>query len=231
MTEEPPTPTDEQTALGCIAALIKTCEPQFDLQRSFTPGVLGCSDPQYLAIKRKWLDDLDRKGITETNAWVAKGIRKEVIDYGRADLERSWQKSQPADSRFNWRVTARHGDYFIHVMAVDRKFERFAFSVQTESALKAGLTSDKPRPSWIRYEVVSQLSELKRPLDDIYDSFKRQDEERRIQEEERRIQDRIDRAVAKEREKWVKRLDDERKQRLVIYALIFVAVLFFLFRR
>jgi hypothetical protein len=218
MPEEPPAPTDEQNALGHIAALIKTYEPQFDLQRSFTPGVLGCSDPQYPAIKNKWLDDLDRKGITNTNAWVAKGILKETIDYARDDLELSWQTIQPADSRFNWRVTVHHGDYFIHIMAVDKKFERFAFSLQRESALKEGLTSDKPRPSNSQYKVVNHLSELKPVLDDIYDSFKRQ-------EEERRVQDRIDRAVANEREKWVKRLDDERTRRLTwVYLAAFAAI-------
>jgi hypothetical protein len=139
MREDPPASPDEQSALRSIAALIKNYEPRFDLQRSFTPGVLGWSDPQYPAIKSKWFDELDRNGLTNTNALVAKGLLRDLIDESRADLERSWQKSQPADSRFNWRVTVRHGDYFIHIMAVDKNFERFAFSLQTERALKAGL--------------------------------------------------------------------------------------------
>jgi hypothetical protein len=211
MPEELPAPTDEQRALSSIAALIKHYEPHFDLQRSFTPGVLGCSDPRYPAIRSKWLDDLDRKRITP------KGL---LIDDLRADLELSWQESEPADSRFNWRVTVRHGDYFIHIMAVDKNFERFAFSLQKEGDLEAGLTSDipRPRPFSYQYKVVDHLSELKPILDDLYASFKQQDERRRI-----------DKAVAEEREKWVERLAEEAKEkenrRLIIYAVAFIAVL------
>jgi hypothetical protein len=216
MPEESAAPTDEQSALWHIAALIKNYEPQFDLHRSFTPGVLGCSDRQYAAIKGEWLDDLDQKGITNTNALVAKGLLKEVIDHTRQELELSWQEVQPADSRFNWRVTVPHGDYFIHIMAVDKKFKRFAFSLQTEGDLKAGLTSDSPRPSSNQYKVVNHLSELKPVLDNLYEIFKRQDQ-----------QERINRAVAEEREKWEKRLAKERENRLLnIYIFIFIAILF-----
>src|SRR5271169_283437 len=219
MPEEPPASTDEQSALRYIAALIQNYEPQFDLQRSFTPGVLGCADPQYPAIKSRWLDDLDRQGITDTNAMVAKGLLKEVIDDLRADQELSWQESQPADSRFNWRVTVHHGDYFIHIMAVDKNFERFAFSLQTERNLEAGLRHDRPRPFSHQYKVVNHLSELKPILSDLYESFKRQDEARHQQE-------RINEAVAGERAKWETRLAKEREnRRLVVYFFIFVVAL------
>jgi hypothetical protein len=215
MRGSPPAPTDEQSALRSIAALIKNYEPQFDLQRSFTSGVLGCSDPQYPAIKSKWLDDLDRKGITR-----AKGMPKSLIDYSRAQLELEWQDVKPADSRFNWRVTVRHGDYSIYIMAVDKNFERFVFSLQTKDDLEEGLTSDRPRPSDYRYEVVNRPSELKLVLDGLYESFKRRDEERRQQ-------DRINKAVAEERKKWEERLAKEREnRRLVVYFVTFIAVLF-----
>jgi hypothetical protein len=116
---------------------------------------------------------------------VAKGLLKEVIDDLRADQELSWQESQPADSRFNWRVTVHHGDYFIHVMAVDKNFERFAFSLQTEGGFDEGLRSDSPRPSCYQYKLVNRLSELKPIFDDLYGSFKRQEEERRQQDRKR----------------------------------------------
>ncbi len=45
--------------------------------------------------------------------------------------------------------------------------------------------------------------ELKPVLDDLYESFKRQDQEERIKE-------RINKAVAEEREKWETRLAKER---------------------
>jgi hypothetical protein len=216
MRGSPPAPTDEQSAIRSIAALIKNYEPQFDLQRSFTPGVLGCSDPQYPMARREWLRDLDRKGLTSKlpPGWES------VFEDLRAETELGWQKSQPADSRINWRVTVRHGDYFIHIMALDRNFERFAFSLQSEGDLEAGLTSDCPRPDCYRYKVVNLLSELKPILDDLYEGFKRRDEGRRQQ-------DRINKAVAAEREKWDEQLAKEREKRQqVVYFVMFIAVLF-----
>jgi hypothetical protein len=168
MPGSPPAPTDEQSALRSIAALIRNYEPQFNLQRSFTPGVLGCSDPQYPMVRREWLRDLDRKGLTSK---LPHGLLESVIHDLRAETELGWQKSQPADSRFNWRVTVHHGDYFIHIMAVDKNYERFAFSLQREGDVETGLTSDCPRPFCYRYEVVNRLSELKPILDDLYDGF------------------------------------------------------------
>jgi hypothetical protein len=153
MPGSPPAPTDEQSALRSIAALIKNYEPQFDLQRSFTPGVLGCADPQYPLVRRERLRDLDRKGLTSK---LPPGLLERVSDLGvEMELELGFQKFQPADSRFNWRVTVHHGDYFIHIMAVDKNFERFAFSLQSEGNLEAGLTSNGPRPDCYRYKVVT----------------------------------------------------------------------------
>jgi hypothetical protein len=227
MPEVPPAPTEELSALRSIAALIKNYEPRFDLQRSFAPGVLGCSDPQYPAIKGKWLDDLDRKGLTDTNALVAKGLLKEVIDDLRADQELSWQESRPADSRINWRVTVHHCDWFIHIMALDKNFERFAFSLQTKDALEGGLTSDNPRPFCHQYKVVNHLSELRPVLDDLYESFKRQDQEDKRRDQEEKIKKRINKAVEEEREKWETRLANKREnRRLVVYLFMFIAVLF-----
>lgn len=212
-----PPPTDEQSALRSIAALIKNHEPQFDLQTSFTPGVLGCADPQYPMVRREWLDALNRKGLTSNRP---PSVLESIIDdVGAGEL--GWQKYQPADSRFNWRVTVHHGDRFIHIMALDKNFERFAFSLQSEGNLEAGLTSDwPPRPDCLRYKVVNRLSELKPILDDLYKSF-----------EERRQQDRINKAVAEEREKWEERLANEREKRqqfvyVVMYIMVVIAVLF-----
>ena len=214
MPEEPPAPTEEQRALRSIAALIKNYEPRFDFQRSFTPGVIGCSDPQYPAIKSKWFDDLDRKGPT-------KGLLKGgFIDDLRAKSELIAQESQPADSRFNWRVTVGHGDYFFHIMAVDKNFQRFAFSLQTKGALEVGPTSGSHRPPYHQYKVVNHLSELKPILDDLYESFKREGQEEKTKE-------RINKAVAEERAKWETRLAKEREnRRLVVYICAFIAALF-----
>ena len=89
-------------------------------------------------------------------------------------------------------------------MAIDTNFERFAFSMQTHDNRDAGLTSDQWRPDNDRYEVVNVLSELKPVLDYVYENFRRQDEERRQN-------DKINKAVAEEREKWIDRLAKERK--------------------
>ena len=64
MPESPRAPSDEQSALRSIAALVRNYEPQFDLKGSFTPGVLGYSDPRYRMVRREWLRDLDRKGLS-----------------------------------------------------------------------------------------------------------------------------------------------------------------------
>ena len=83
---------------------------------------------------------------------------------------------------------------------------------------KEGLISIRKRPPYLRHEVVSRLSELKPILANIWESFRRE-------EEESHQQGRIDVAVAREREKWLKRLADERKRRQQIgYLVAFVAI-------
>jgi hypothetical protein len=216
MRGSPPAPADEQSALRSIEALIKNYEPQFDLQKAFTPGVLGCSDPQHPTVRREWFRDLDRQRLTLRGSLIPPGYPDHLIYDHRPEADLEWQKIQPADSRFNWRVTVRvtvraRQDYFIHIMAVDKNFERFAFSLQTERDLEEGLKSDCPRPSCHQYKVFNHLSELTPKLDDLYKSFKRQEEERRQQE-------RIDKAVAQERARWENLLAKERAERqLVLY--------------
>src|ERR1700674_4606020 len=116
MPEEPPVPGDEQGALQYITALIKNYEPQFELQGSFTPGLFGSSDPQYPAARRESLYGLVRKGFMEERflSWA------EASDTLFDDL----RLREEADSRLNWRVTVRHTDYFIHIMALDTNFQR-----------------------------------------------------------------------------------------------------------
>ena len=215
MLEDPPAITDERSALRQIAALIKNYEPGFDLQRSFTPGVPGCSDPQYIALRNKWLDDLDRRGVTDASYWVSRGMAKAVADSGRADAERSFQDSKPADSRLNWRATVHHGDNVFHIMAVDKNFERVALELQTEPNFEGGRTLDVARPYCLQYNVVNHLSELKPILDDLYQGFKRKEEESSQHE-------RIDKAVAEERERGERELtlNNMRWWTLIIFPII-----------
>jgi hypothetical protein len=211
MLEEPF--VSQEAALQYITALIKNYEPQFEFQGNFTLGVFGRSDPQYRAIIREWRHDLVRKGF----------MKKEILS-----LEEVWDdlmddvgvKDEQADSRLNWRVTTQHAHYLIHIMALDKTFQRFAFALQTKGDFEQSIGSYSARPFHYRYEAVNRLSELKPILDDLYEDFKRR-------EEERRQQDRIDKAVAEEREKWVERLAKEREnRRLIVYFVMFIAVLF-----
>jgi hypothetical protein len=224
MLETPPAVADEQSALRYIEALIKNYEPGFDLQRGFTPGVFGCSDPEYPAVRNKWLDDLDRRGLSDASYRVSQGMFKEVADSGRARVERSFQDSKPADSRLNWRVTVHHGENVFHIMAVDKNFERYALELQTEGNFERDRTSDDARPNSSYYEVVNQLSELKPILDNLYQGFKRKEEDRKRTEEESRQQERIDKAVSEEREKGERELtlNNMRWWTLIIFIAIVV---------
>jgi hypothetical protein len=204
---------DEQSALRYIAALIKNYEPKFELQGSFTPGLFGCADPQYPSVRREWLRGLLQKGLISKEA-----LHVTELIYDLHAEEGHWDRE--VDSRFNWRVTVQHGDYLIHVMAVDKTFERFRVLLQTKYDLEEGLSSPHIHTPCLRNETVEHLSELKPILDDIYSGLKRQEEERRQQE-------RIDEAVTNEREKWLKLLSDERtKRRQLGYFLAFIAVVF-----
>jgi hypothetical protein len=200
-------PKDERATLYYIAALIKNYEPQFELRGNFTPGLFSHSDPHYPAVRKEWLHALVRNGHLEKRLLSFAEAEDDLMDYG----------SDEADSRLNWRITFQHAFYLIHIMALDKAFQRFALSVQTKSDFDEGLVSIHKRPPCLRYEVVSRLSEVKPILADIYERFKGE-------EEESRQQDRIDKAVAKERERWVRRLAG--RQRLeIIYFFIFAALL------
>ncbi|MGO9430753.1 hypothetical protein [Rhodoblastus sp.] len=203
---------NEQTALELIARLIKNYEEKFELKSSFTSGAFGFSDPKYPAVRLEWFQNLERSGRIQKKNPALESLLEDIL----ADTERGWQESQPADSRINWRVTVQHDDYYIHVMAVDKNFERFAFSLQTERAFKAGLYSDKPRPDCSRYEVVNRMSDLKPIFDEVYGIFKRSAENRQHQED-------IDRAVAAERAKWEKRIA-EKEGMIIHYIMIAVFI-------
>jgi hypothetical protein len=203
----------ERAALYYIAALIKNYEPQFELQRNFTPGLFSHSDPHYPAVRREWLQSLVRKGHLEKTLLGVAEAEDELTDYG----------GDEADSRLNWRITLQHAFYRIHIMALDKTFQRFALSVQTKSDFDEGLVSIHKRPPCSRYEVVGHLSEIKSILADIYQGLKRD-------EEESRQQDQIDKAVAKEREKWVKRLAQRRRLEIIflfIFAVLLIVTIWF----
>ena len=198
---------DERAALYYIAALIKNYEPRFEIHKSFAPGLFGHSDPRYPAARKEWLQALARKGHFEKTLLSFAEAEDELTDYG----------GDEADSRLNWRITFKHAFYLVHIMALDKTFQRFAFSVQTKSDFDEGLVSVHKLPPYSRYEVVSHLSEVKPFLATIFEGFKHE-------EEESSQQDRVDKAVAKEREKWVKRLARRRRLEIVFFFL-FTALL------
>jgi hypothetical protein len=191
------TPVSETSVLQKISTMLKKYEPGFELEGAFVPGVLGRADPNFSATRAERLRLLVAKkhyspkeaSFAETEAWLA---------------ELHADDGAEADPRINWRVTARHGDYYIHIMALDQGLSRFACCLQSASDVEEGLESDRrcPRRS---YET-GTLAEMDRILDDLYAFIKHE-------EEERRQQDRIDKAVAAERERWVKRLADEEAKR------------------
>ena len=107
--------TDERAALYYIAALIKNYEPQFELQGNFTPGLFSHSDPHYPAVRKEWLHALVRNGHLEKKLLSIAEAEDDLMDYG----------SDEADSRLNWRITFQHAFYLIHIMALDKTFQRF----------------------------------------------------------------------------------------------------------
>ena len=74
-----------------------------------------------------------------------------------------------ADFRINWRVTAKHDDYLIHIMALDRWLNCFACCLQSKVDFDERQNSDH-RVNYVRYEE-SDLAGLKVILDDIYARF------------------------------------------------------------
>lgn len=104
-------------------------------------------------------------------------------------------------------------------MALDKTFQRFAFALQTKTDFERSVGSYRDRPFYYQYKAVTHLSELKPILDQVYESLRRE-------EQERRQRNRLDEAVAKKRDKLVERLAKEREnRRLVVYSVIFTAVL------
>jgi hypothetical protein len=215
-------PVSEKNILQTIATMIKRYEPRFKLEGAFTSGVCGRADPQYsatraerfrrLAVKNGLSDEpkiLGRISFAEAMA--------DVMDGHSAD-------GAEADPRINWRVTARHGDYYIHIMALDQGLSRFACCLQTSAEFDEGLGSEH-RSQHTRYKA-GNLAEIEHILDEIYANFKRQDEQRRDQDEQRREQDRID-AIVKERKVRQERLTSaERRRRKLICILVCIIVVF-----
>ena len=152
MPEEPP--TSERAAVYYIAAIIKNYEPEFELRKNFTPGLFGRSDPRYPTVRREWLHGLVRNGHLEKRLLSLAEASDDLVDH----------HSDEADSRLNWRITFQHAFYLIHIMALDKTFQRFALSVQTKSDFKEGLISIRKRPPYLRHEVVSRLRNSSRSL-------------------------------------------------------------------
>jgi hypothetical protein len=147
----------------------------------------------------------------------------ERVDRLRAmDEADGMQTVKEADSRLNWRVTFRHADWFIHIMALDKNFERF---VLDRSEFKQGLRSSDPHPPpTYHYKVINHLSELKPVLDDLYEGFKRDEEERRQQE---RIDEAVAMAVAEERKEWEWKLAKQKEEhwaQIIVICMIVAAL-------
>jgi hypothetical protein len=210
------TPVSETEILQKISAMLQKYEPGFKLEGAFVPGVRGRADPNFSATRAERLRLLAAK--QHWSPQQALLAESSFIDDLRDD-------GPEADPRINWRVTARHGDSYIHIMALDQGLSRFACCLQTASQIEEGLESDFRSPHR-RYET-GTLAEIDHLLDDLYATAKRD-------EEERRQQDRIDKAVAEERARWVKRLADEEakrqrekeKRQQVGYLVAFVAAVF-----
>jgi hypothetical protein len=218
----------ETDTLQTIAAILKKYEPAFELEGAFTPGVRGRADPRFFVTRAERLRLLavrkrDNSGVVSLHESFA-----DISDHVRED-------GAEADPRINWRVTARHGDYYIHIMALDQGLSRFACCLQTTSEFEEGLQS-YGRCLRTRYEA-GNLAEIEHVLDDIYARLKHWEEQRRQrekhEEEQRRQQDRIDKevqkAVEKEREIWRDRLARFRNKVIVSLACgVAVAILVWL---
>ncbi|MGC1464248.1 MAG: hypothetical protein WA792_00790, partial [Pseudolabrys sp.] len=192
-------PAPENDVLQPIAALLKFYEPTFELQGSFAPGVLGPSDPRLPAVRAEWLRSLVKKGILKNELLVLAEYTSEISD-------------GQADPRINWRVTAKHDDYLVHIMAVDRWLNRFACCVQSKADFDESQNSEH-RVHYLRYEE-SDLAALKYTLDDVYARFKQQESQRRHRED-------VDKAVEKERAQWNERLAAAKKRRTQIaYSIV-----------
>ena len=206
-------PVSETSTLQKISAMLKKYEPGFELEGAFVSGVRGRADPNFSATREEWFRHL---GLSPQNVSSAVML---------AEL-RDWEGDDgaEADPRINWRVTARHGDYYIHIMALDQGLSRFACCLQTSTEFEEGLVSEH-RSRCTLYKT-GNLAEIEKILDEIYATIKRQDEQRREQDEQRREQDRID-AIEKERKIRQERLESvERRRRTLICVLVCIVVVF-----
>lgn len=208
-------PVSEANILQKITTILKN--PKFELEGAFTSGVRGRADPKYSAVRAERLRGLVKKGLLEEKMFSLAELMADSFD--RKD-------GAEADPRISWRVTARHGDYYIHIMALDQGLSRFACCLQTSAEFENALGSHHSSFPGTRYEA-GNLAEIENILDEIYAYFKRQDEHRREQDEQRRVQDRID-AIKKERKILQERMAsaERKKTKLIcIMVCIFVAVL------
>lgn len=197
--------------------MLKKYEPRFELEEAFTPGVRGRADPRFSVTRAERLRLLavrkrDNLGIVSVHESF-----EDIFDHVRED-------GAEADPRINWRVTARHGDYYIYIMALDQGLSRFACCLQKTSEFEE---RSYGRCLSTRYEA-GNLAEIEHVLDDIYARLKHEDEQRRQQDEQRRQQDRIDKevqkAVEKEREIWRDHLARSRAKRLQVIGLCVLAL-------
>jgi hypothetical protein len=222
-------PVSETSILQKISAMLKKYEPGFELEGAFVPGVRGRADPNFSATRAERLRLLAaRKGLSAYQLSLAESF---------AEIAETLPDDGPeADPRINWRVTARHGDYYIHIMALDQGLSRFACCLQTSTEFEEGLVTEfeeglvSERRSRRTLYKTGNLAEIEKLLDEIYATIKRQDEEqdeqRRKQDERRREQDRID-AIETERKIRQERLESaERRRRRLICIVVCIVVVF-----
>lgn len=122
-------PVSETSILQKISAMLKKYEPGFELEEAFVSGVRGRADPNFSATREERFRHL---GLSPQNFSLAVMF---ADDYSGDD-------GPEADPRINWRVTARHGDYYIHIMALDQGLSRFACCLQTSTEFEEGLVSE-----------------------------------------------------------------------------------------
>jgi hypothetical protein len=185
-------PVSETSILQKISAMLKKYEPSFKLEGAFVPGVRGRADPNFRAAIEKRFPPLS--------------LEANMIEMRFTD-DRDGAK---ADPRFNWRVTVRHGGYYMHIMALNQSLSRFACCVQRPDQFEVG-------PAYERYET-GTLAEIEPVLGDIYAQYLNREDEKRRQQEA------VDRAVAEEREKW-ERQERQREGRNLVYGVALIAFL------
>jgi hypothetical protein len=207
-------PVSEANVLQTIATMIKKYEPRFKLEGAFTNGVRGRADPQYSATRAERFRRQAAKN----------GVSVSFMEAGADVMDSVFADGAEADPRINWRLTACHSDYYIHIMALDQALSRFACCLQTSTEFEEGLVSEH-RSRCTLYKT-GNLAEIEKILDEIYATIKRQDEQRRKQDEQRREQDRID-AIERERKIRQERLESaERRRRKLICVLVCIIVVF-----